>query len=83
MYMRPRDFASVTNDNYSSKQVLDCYYDMLTLLEFDLTFPTAFSFLERILQLAGVDKNEDLCLLARFLCEMTLGDSNMLKWLPS
>lgn len=82
-YKRPADFAEMTDNNYTPKQVLDCYFDILTQLEFDLTFPTAFTFLERILQLAGVDKNEDLCHLARFLCEMTLVDSNMLKWLPS
>jgi hypothetical protein len=49
---------------------------ILSALQFDLTFPTAFRFLERYLHCLGDD--QDLGHLSQFLIELALVDVRML-----
>lgn len=56
---------------------------ILTALNFDLTFPTSFTFLERFVQLANLDKDHEAELFSMYLCELTLVDLKMLKYKPS
>jgi len=55
----------------------------LTILNFDLTFPTSYTFLERFIQLSNLDKDKEAENLSNYLCELTLIDVKMLKWRPS
>jgi hypothetical protein len=56
---------------------------ILTILNFDLTFPTSYTFLERFIQLSNLDKDKEAENLSNYLCELTLIDVKMLKWRPS
>jgi hypothetical protein len=55
----------------------------LSLMNFELTFPTTYSFLERLLQLANLDRDLEACYFCSYLCELTLIEYKMLKWRPS
>jgi hypothetical protein len=41
------DFIYITDSTYTREQILQQEHAILTLLNFDLTFPTSFTFLER------------------------------------
>ena len=43
-----KDFVYITDRAYSKQQVLSMEYNLLNALSFDLTFPTAFRFLEKM-----------------------------------
>ena len=54
---------------------------ILTVLEFDLTFPTCYRFIERFAKIASAD--DQVFYLACYLQELTIIDSEMKKWAPS
>ena len=56
-------------------------YNILSLLSFDLTFPTAFRFLEKMGKSAKVDENT--LQFGTFLIELALVDIRMLRFNPS
>ena len=56
-------------------------YNILNVLSFDLTFPTAFRFLEKIGKTTCVD--DKIIQFATFLIELALVDIRMLKFNPS
>lgn len=56
-------------------------YNILSLLSFDLTFPTSFRFLEKMSKCAKAD--EKILQFATFLIELALVDIRMLRFSPS
>lgn len=56
-------------------------FKILNSLDFDVTFPTTFRFLERYNSLS--DGSQQVLLLACYLSELCLVEANMNKWLPS
>ena len=50
-------------------------------MEYDITFPTTFRFLERYCKVANCD--EVTYTFAKYLCELTLLEVKMNRWLPS
>ena len=56
-------------------------YNILNTLSFDLTFPTAFRFLEKIGKRVGAD--EKIIQFATYLIELALVDIRMLRFNPS
>lgn len=55
----------------------------MSLINFELTFPTTYSFLERLLQLANLDRDLEASNFCSYLCELTLIELKMLKYRPS
>lgn len=53
------DFTYITDNAYTREQVLAQEHLILTTLNFDLTFPTSFTFLERFVQLSNLDKDPE------------------------
>ena len=49
------DFIHITDDTYDREQMIDLEFKLLTVLEFDLTFPTCYRFMERFVNVAQVD----------------------------
>jgi|LauGreDrversion4_2_1035121.scaffolds.fasta_scaffold363503_1 hypothetical protein len=47
-------------------------FEILTVLEFDLTCPTILTFLSRVTQIAGIAHNRHVCFFAMYLCELSL-----------
>lgn len=48
-----KDFVYITDRAYTKEDVLQMEFLILTALSFDLTFPTAFRFLERYMRMLG------------------------------
>ena len=79
-----REFCYITDNTYTAPQVLECERRVLDTLNFELTQPTAKSFLRRYIRAAEAHTR---CVrthyLADYLCELTLLDYNFLRFLPS
>ena len=73
-----KDFVYITDKAYVKSDVLDMEYKMLTSLNFDVTFPTQWSFLEIFRKKLNI--NQKTFNLAWFLMELSLINSKMLKF---
>ena len=73
-----KDFVYITDDAYVKSDVLYMEYKILKSLNFDITFPTQFSFLE--IYRKKLDLNEKAYKLAWFLMELCLIDYKCLKY---
>ena len=58
-------------------------FEILTVLEFNLTFATHLTFLSRVTQLAEITHDPPACCFAMYLCELSLVKTNMLSFEPS
>lgn len=76
------EFVYITDDTYSKKQVLKMEHVILKALAFDLSAPTIYYFLQRILCLCNIPDN--IKNLAKYLSELTLLEGEVfLRFLPS
>lgn len=75
------DFIYITDYSYDRAQILAMETSLLQQIEFDLTFPTAFRFLQRFAELAEVD--HETFIFGCYLCELSFIDVKMNKWTPS
>ena len=73
-----KDFVYITDKAYVKSDVLDMEYKMLKSLNFDITFPTQWSFLEIFTKKLKIDKKTFN--LAWFLMELSLINYKMLKF---
>lgn len=76
-----RDFIYMTAKAYTKEQILAQERDILMSLEFNITAPSAFRFLERYIKLS--DSDDLIMNFARYITELSLVDSNYYKWRPS
>ena len=76
-----RDFVYITDKAYSKEEILKMEYTMLTCLDFDVTSPSSYRFLERFAKIINADT--PLFNLARYLIELPLIEYRMLKYTPS
>lgn len=76
-----RDFVYITDKAYTREQILAMEAHMLNTLDFRITVPTAFVFLNRGLKAAEADTK--LQLLATFIVERCLQEYRMLAHAPS
>jgi cyclin B len=76
-----RDFVYITDKAYTREQILAMESSILSTLDFRITVPTTYVFLNRYLKAAAAD--ERTTLLATFFVERTLQDYKMLAHLPS
>lgn len=76
-----RDFVYITDKAYTRNHILAMESTMLNALQFELTTPTAYVFLNRYLKAAGADAQ--LKHLAFYYVERTMQEYRMLKYLPS
>jgi len=80
------EFVYITDDTYTKRQVLRMEHLVLKVLDFELSSPTTFLFLNKILEMEGVERalKEKLCALSAYLAELSLVDGeNFLKYKPS
>ncbi|KAJ7372008.1 Cyclin-A2 [Desmophyllum pertusum] len=80
------DFVYITDDTYSTKQVLKMESLILKTLGFDVCVPTIINFLERFLKATECSESDSpkVEALAKYLGELTMLDADpFLKYLPS
>lgn len=75
-----RDFVYISDRAYTKEQILAMEKRILNTLKFDLTVPTANTFLCRFLKAAGRSYEKDLAVCAAYLVELSLPDYSMLKF---
>ena len=76
-----RDFIYMTDKAYSKEQILETERKLLQSLDFTITAPSIYRFLERFSKLSSSD---DLIFnFSRYIGELTLVETSMYKWLPS
>jgi cyclin B len=76
-----RDFVYITDKAYTREQILEMEAWMLRVLEFRISVPTPFVFLNRFLKAAEADAR--VTLLATYLVERCLQEYKMLAHTPS
>jgi cyclin B len=76
-----KDFEYVTDKAYSREDILDMEGKIIAALNFNLTTPSSYRFLERYAKVAGFD--EKAFQLARYLLELATVEYKMIKYLPS
>ncbi len=76
-----KDFVYITDNAYEQKDILKLEYEVLRTLEFNVTTPSAYRFLERYAKLIGA--NSKTFNLAWYLIELPLIEYKMLKYKPS
>lgn len=76
-----RDFVYITDHAYSSAEVLAMERSILTQLNYDITAPSAFRFVERFGNLARLEEQNQQ--LSQYLCELALVEYKMLRYAPS
>ncbi|CAN4115143.1 unnamed protein product [Withania somnifera] len=80
------DFCYITDNTYTTKDVVKMEADVLKCLQFEMGNPTTKTFLRKFTKIAQEDcKNLDLQLefLGYYLAELSLLDYNCVKFLPS
>ncbi|XP_039164206.1 cyclin-A2-1 isoform X2 [Eucalyptus grandis] len=83
---RVEEFCFITDNTYTSLEVLKMESQVLNLLHFQLSVPTIKTFLRRFVQAAQVSSevpSVELEYLANYLAELTLVEYSFLKFLPS
>jgi cyclin B len=71
----------ITDNAYEQADILELEYEVLRTLEFNVTSPSAFRFLERFAKL--VEADSQVFNLAWYLIELPLIEYKMLKYRPS
>jgi len=79
------DFADITDNTYSREQILTQEFHLLKELEFDISFPTSYRFLERFHIICNKTStgSRQVYLLGCYLLELAMVEVTMNKWLPS
>lgn len=76
-----KDFVYITDKAYTKEDILKMEYSILTSLDFNITAPSTYRFLERFSKI--INANEALFNLACYLSELPLLEYRMLKYCPS
>ena len=78
-----KDLLSVSENKFSRNEVLAMERDMLSVLGFNMTAPSAYRFLERFKKLSSTANDDQVFYFAQYLQEISLLDASLLKYRPS
>lgn len=73
-----RDFVYITDKAYTKEEILKMEFQILTTLDYNITTPSSYRFLERFTKIINADT--PLFNLARYLIELPLIEYRMLKY---
>jgi cyclin B len=76
-----RDFVYITDKAYTKEDILQMENDILSALEFNVTVPSSFRFLEVFSHYLKLDEN--CFMFCRYLLELFLIEYRMIKYCPS
>ncbi|OQU91386.1 hypothetical protein SORBI_3001G169800 [Sorghum bicolor] len=81
------DFCYITDNTYTKQEVVKMESDILNVLKFEVGNPTPKTFLRMFIRSAQEDNNKcpslQLEFLGNYLCELSLLDYSLLRFLPS
>ena len=77
------ELLSVSENKFTRDQVLAMEMDMLVTLQFNMTTPSAYRFLERFRKLSTNANEDKVFFFAQYLQEIALLDASLLKYSPS
>jgi len=76
-----KDFVYVTDKAYTREEILEMEGQIISTLQFNMTTPSCYRFLERYSRLINMDqKSFNLC---RYMLELSLVEYKMLRYVPS
>ena len=78
-----KDLLSVSENKFTRAEVLQMEKDMLLTMQFDVTAPSAYRFLERYRKLTSIVNDSRIFFLAQYLQEIALLDASLLQYNPS
>ncbi|CAG9318024.1 unnamed protein product [Blepharisma stoltei] len=76
-----KDLAKITDDTYTKAEILEMEAKILSTLQYNITTPSSFRFLERYSRLCEFEEKDFH--FAQYLIEMTLMEYKMIKFSPS
>ena len=77
------DFLQVSENKFSRQQVLDMEKIILMKLNFKITAPSPYRFLQRFRRLSIAFNDDEVFFFAQYLQEIALLDATLLKFKPS
>jgi len=79
-----KEFVYITDDTYTTKQILRMEHLILKTLSFDLSVPTCKDFLTRYVEAADAPAGSKLQFLSAYICELSIVNLKVsLTYLPS
>jgi len=78
-----KELLSVSENKFTRQEVLLMERDMLITLQFDITTPSAYRFLERYRKLTTSAVDNRVFFLAQYIQEISLLDASLLQYNPS
>lgn len=75
-----KDLLSVSENKFSRDEVLAMEREMLTGLDFNMTAPSAYRFLERFRKLSVTANDDQVFFFAQYIQEIALLDASLLKY---
>jgi cyclin B len=76
-----RDFVYITDKAYTKEEILTMEAEILSTLEYNVTSPSPYRFLELYSRLAGFSQEEFI--LAHYIIELSTVEYKMLRYSPS
>ncbi len=76
-----KDFAYITDNAYTKDEILTMEQQILSVLDFNLRFPSSYRFLQNFVRHLGCKQRTQY--LAQYLIELSLVDCKMAKYKPS
>ena len=78
-----QDFLLVSENKFTGKEVIEMEKEILATMNFMITVPSAFRFLQRYRRLSGVLNNDEVFYYAWYILEICLLDASLLRFKPS
>ena len=78
-----RELLAISENKFTKDQVLQMEKEILTKLDFVLTGPSAYRFLERFRGLSSLYKDKEVFFYAQYILEVSLLDASLLQFRPS
>ena len=78
-----KDLLTVSENKFTRREVLEMELDMLMTLQFDVTTPSAYRFLERYRKISKTVNEPRVFYLAQYIQEISLLDNSLLQYNPS
>lgn len=78
-----RDFLAISENKFNREQVTKMEKEILTTLDFILTAPSAYRFLERYRRLSKLYDESEVFYYAQYIQEVAILDASLLRFKPS
>jgi len=78
-----RDFLAVSENKFTKQNVLCMERDILMTLDFKITAPSSYRFLQRYKRISPSLNDDEVFFYAQYLQEVSLLDATLLKFRPS